>query len=119
MNPREALEAAAPTQEDRVVVVVAGERYLCRTRLRVEDVLALPANMFSMHAFAANCILFRILGLAPNGMAFIEDGPAGDWYMQLDALQIHKGMAEAGVLRRITEQLAPAGEEAAQGAGKR
>ena len=116
-NPLQNLEALQANKRDRVPVTIAGAKFLCRTRLKVEDVMALPGNLFQIHAFAVSTILFRILGLSENGIALFDEGENG-WYNDLDALAIHRGMAEAGVLSKIMAQLAPAEDEAATPPGK-
>ena len=111
-SPKELLEGL-PTG-DKVEVVIGGHKFLCRTSLRVDDAMALPANFFDLSGLAANALLFRLLGCAANGMRAFEDGD-DSWYKNLDAIQIHKGMEAAGVRQMILEQLVPdADEEAAE-----
>ena len=118
-NPLQTLDGLLIQKRDRVPVEICGEKFLCRTRLTVSDVLALPSNLFDLHMFAVSVVLFRILGRSGNGMPLFEDDAADEWYNTLDALQIHQAMVEAGILGKVLEQLRPAeGEDATPPAKK-
>lgn len=119
-DPQAHLEAHKPPSGNAgsVPVVVHGMAFRCRTRLTVADVMALPAAFFALNELAANAVLFRLLALAENGLAFIRDGD-DEWYNGLDAVAIHVGMKRAGVLGMILDQLRPSADEDAAPPGKR
>ena len=117
-NPLQNLEALQITKRDRVPVEIAGAQFQCRTRLKVADVMALPQNFFLLQPFAISSVLFRLLGYSENGVSLFPDDDDNDWYNDLDALAIHRGMTKAGVLSKVMEQLRPAEEEAAAPQGK-
>lgn len=116
-NPLQTLDGLLIQKRDRVPVEICGEKFLCRTRMTVHDVMALPGNFFALHPFAASVVLFRLLGLSENGRPLFSDDESDDWYYSLDALQIHRGVTQAGILKAVLEQLVPADDEAAS-AGK-
>lgn len=115
-TPRELLETIGA--RDKVPVYINGNKFMCRTHLSVEDSSALTGGFFAENPIWQSGQLFRILGMAGNGMPLFDDAEDDAWFFaNTDAVDIHKGMMDAGIYAGILKQLA-AGKEAGKGEGK-
>ena len=101
-DPKSFLQSLGGERES-VPVIIEGMPMRCRTMLTVSDVMALPEQIFTLNPIALSCVLFRILGTAAIGASFFDENDA--WFNDVTALQIHRGMREAGVAEKVFGQL--------------
>ena len=102
-NPKEWLQEFG--SKEKIPVPIGDQTFMARTRLTVEDVMALPMNMMQMHPAAQALVIARLLLLAPNGMPLFNEGEDDSWFNKADGFAIAKAIMDSGLMLKALGQL--------------
>ena len=101
-DPKEFLQGLS--KSEKVPVVIGGMEFKARSRLTVEDVMALPHDFMQYSVHAKALVFARLLLLAPNGMPFLDEND-NDWFNKLDGFILSEAILKSQLMPKVFKQL--------------